>query len=146
MRATPCQLHHRSVASSSSREMRGGRGGSCEDLLMTTWRWTCGWSGDYDGQAPTRDAKRGRSMLPPDTTATALPRPARPVNAAATAHAAAPSTMTWVRSATNFIAAAASSSETTIDPDRRESSGHIVSSTDLPPAPSTNDACQPSKY
>ena len=53
--------------------------------------------------------------------------------------------MTCARSAVSLIAAATSSSDTTIDPSSSRSSGHIVSSTDLPPAPSTNDAVQPSK-
>ena len=53
--------------------------------------------------------------------------------------------MTCARSATSRIARAASSSETTIEPASGCSSGHIVSSTDLPPAPSTNDAVQLSK-
>ena len=44
------------------------------------------------------------------------------------------------------IARAASSSDTTIDSSTHAlSSGHIVGSTDFPPAPSTNDACQASK-
>src|SRR6187401_3200699 len=92
------------------------------------------------------DANLGRSMLPPDTTATTLPAPARPLSAAATAHPAAPSVMRCARSATNLIASATSSSDTTIDPDNPRSIGHIVSSTDLPPAPSTNDEVHPSKY
>ena len=90
-------------------------------------------------------ANFARSMLPPDTTATILPRPARPLSAAATAQPAAPSAMTRARSATRRIAWAASSSETTIEPASGRSSGHMLSSTDLPPAPSTNDAVQPSK-
>src|SRR5438105_11162788 len=85
-------------------------------------------------------------MLPPDTTATTVPAPARPLSAAATAQPAAPSAITRARSATSFIARATSSSETTIDPETADSSGHIVASTDLPPAPSTNDADQSSKY
>src|SRR5712672_2936962 len=97
-------------------------------------------------QAPMSDANVDRSMLPPDTTATTLPLPARPLSAAATAHPAAPSVMRCARSATNFIAAATSSSDTTMDPDNSRSIGHIVFSTDLPPAPSTNDAAHPSKY
>src|ERR1700716_2627775 len=85
-------------------------------------------------------------MLPPDTTATVLPAPARPLSAAAIAQPAAPSAITRARSATSFIARATSSSGTTIDPDNGCSSGHIVGSTDLPPAPSTNDARQLSTY
>src|SRR5438552_2916915 len=97
-------------------------------------------------QAPMSAANFERSMLPPDTTATTLPVPAPPLSAAATAHPAAPSAMRCARSATNFIAAATSSSDTTMDPDRPLSLGHIVGSTDLPPAPSTNEAVHPSKY
>src|SRR5262245_8913580 len=96
--------------------------------------------------APTSDANFARSILPPDTTATVLPAPARPLSAAAMAQPAAPSAMMWLRSATSFIARATSSSVTTIDPESRDSSGHIVGSTDLPPAPSTNDAFHCSKY
>src|SRR5262245_58784758 len=96
-------------------------------------------------QAPTSIANLWRSMLPPETTATTLPRPAPPLSAAATAQAAAPSATTCARSAVSFIAQATSSSDTTIDPASACSSGHIDGSTDLPPAPSTNDACQLSK-
>jgi len=74
-------------------------------------------------------------MLPPETTATILPRPARPLIAAATAQPAAPSAMTRARSATSRMARATSSRETTIEPASVRSSGHIVSSTDFPPAP-----------
>ena len=62
------------------------------------------------------------------------------------AHAPAPSAMTRARSASSFIALAICGSGTTIDPAIDRTSGHIVSSTDLPPAPSTNEACHPSKY
>ena len=96
--------------------------------------------------APTSAANFARSMLPPETTATILPRPARPLSAAAIAQPAAPSAITRARSAASVIARATSSSETTIEPASCDSSGHIVGSTDLPPAPSTNDACQLSKY
>src|SRR5579864_2313171 len=96
--------------------------------------------------APTSEAKRDRSMLPPETTATVLPDPDRASSAAAIAQPAAPSAITCMRSATNAIARATSSRETTIDPDSPRSSGHIVGITDLPPAPSTNDAFQRSKY
>src|SRR5262249_38280678 len=85
-------------------------------------------------------------MLPPETTATILPEPARPPSAAAMAHPAAPTAITRMRSATSLMPRATSSSETTIEPESCDSSGHIVGSTDLPPAPSTNDAVQPSKY
>ena len=53
--------------------------------------------------------------------------------------------MTLARSAVSFIARATSVSETTIDPVSCDSSGHMVSITDFPPAPSTNDAFQLSK-
>src|SRR5437763_17110481 len=85
-------------------------------------------------------------MLPPDTTATILPAPQRPLSAAAIAQPAAPSAMTWLRSATSFIASATAFSETTTEPSSCDSSGHIVVKTDLPPAPSTKDAFQFSKY
>src|SRR5436190_13572858 len=89
--------------------------------------------------APTSLANVERSMLPPETTATTLRRPARPLSAAAMAHPAAPSAITCARSAANFIASAASSRVTTREPVTCASSGHIEASTDLPPAPSTND-------
>src|SRR3954468_18684276 len=85
-------------------------------------------------------------MLPPDTTATTCSVPAWPLSAAAGAQPAAPSTIKCARSATSAIAAATSSRETTIDPDNPFNMGHIVGSTDLPPAPSTNDAVQSLKY
>src|SRR3954468_7969380 len=97
-------------------------------------------------QAPTSAANFGRSMLPPERPATIFPDPAPPLSAAAMAQPAAPSAITWARSAVNFIARATWSSVTTIEPLSLDSSGHIVGSTDLPPAPSTNDACQLSKY
>ena len=106
---------------------------------------TGGSCGGRDTAARVSDANVVKSMLPPETMATMRPR-ARPVSAAATAHAAAPSAITWQRSATMVMALATSVSGTTIDSSTtRDSSGHIVGSTDLPPAPSTNDACQPSK-
>src|SRR5215208_6898339 len=79
-------------------------------------------------QAPTSDANFDRSILPPDTMATMRPR-ARPVSAAATAQAAAPSVMTRHRWATSFIADATSASGTTIEPATSSlSRGHIVRS------------------
>src|SRR5438093_798559 len=91
-------------------------------------------------------ANLDKSMLPPETTATTLPGPARPLSAAAMAQPAAPSAITCARSAAYFIAPATSSSVTTRDPVRSASNGHIDARTDLPPAPSTNDADQLSKY
>jgi hypothetical protein len=96
--------------------------------------------------APMSAANFARSMLPPETTATIFPEPARPLSAAAMAQPAAPSAITRARSAASFIARETWSSETTIDPESGASSGHIVVSTDLPPAPSTKDAVQLSKY
>ena len=65
---------------------------------------------------------------------------------AAAASARPPPFATWTRSATIRIACAASSSGTTIDSDTQSrSSGHIDSSTDFPPAPSTNDGVHASK-
>ena len=85
-------------------------------------------------------------MLPPDTTATIFPVPARPLSAAAIAVPPAPSATMCTRSAVLRMAAAMSSSGMTIEPSTRSlSSGHIVGSTDLPPAPSTNDGFQASK-
>src|SRR6185503_6499873 len=104
--------------------------------------------------APTSAANLVRSMLPPETTATIFSRrppprvvdeAARPLSAAAMAQPAAPSAMTCTRSAASFIARATSSSETTIEPVTVPTSGHIVGRTDLPPAPSTNEALQLSK-
>src|SRR5581483_2247328 len=95
--------------------------------------------------APTSAANLGRSMLPPETTATVGPLPALPESAAAIAQPAAPSPMTCTRSATSFMPRATSSSVTTIDPCSWLRSGHIVLITDLPPAPSTNEAVQLSK-
>ncbi len=71
--------------------------------------------------------------------------PALPLSAAAIAQPAAPSAMTRARSAASFMPRATSSSVTAIAPDSDASSGHIAGSTDLPPAPSTNDAFQFSK-
>src|SRR5262249_29151462 len=59
---------------------------------------------------------RSRSMFPPDTRATTFPVPARPEAAAAIAQAAAPSTITRLRSAASLTARPASSSVTTSDP------------------------------
>src|SRR5690606_318114 len=61
-------------------------------------------------------AKRLRSILPPDTIATILPVPARPLSAAATAQAPAPSATTCVRSAVRRMAALMSASGMTMDP------------------------------
>src|SRR4029079_13170193 len=102
-----------------------------------------------EGHAPTSCANRARSTLPPETTATIFVWPRRAISgeiAAATAQAPAPSAITRTRSATSFIARAVSSSGTTIESSTySRSSGHIVSSTDLPPAPSTKDGCHSSK-
>ena len=70
----------------------------------------------FTGTRPRASAKRERSMLPPDTTATTLPAPARPLSAAAIAQPPAPSAITCTRSAVSRMAAATSSSGTTIEP------------------------------
>ena len=79
------------------------------------------------GPAPTSSAKRARSMLPPETTATTLPRPARPLRAAAMAHPAAPSATTCTRSAAWRIAAVTSSSDITSDPSTRRAAAATCS-------------------
>ena len=56
------------------------------------------------GRRPDELGETGRSMLPPDTMATTLPWPARPLHAAAMAHPAAPSAITCTRSAAWRIA------------------------------------------
>ena len=74
------------------------------------------------------------------TIATTLPEPARPESAAAMAQAAAPSTMTRLRSATSFMAAAASSSVTTSDScSNPRACPNMLANTILLPIPSTND-------
>src|SRR5205823_392800 len=97
----------------------------------------CGKLRTRHEHAPTSWANFFRSTLPPETTATTFLCPRSPIAgeiAAATAQAAAPSAITRARSAVSFIAAAASSSDTTIDSwTYSRSSGHIVSRTDLPP-------------
>ena len=86
-------------------------------------------------------------MLPPETTATTFPGPARPLSAAAMAQPAAPSAIDMRPFGCQFHRA-----RDLVERDdhgsgeRSRASGHIVVSTDLPPAPSTNDAVQLSKY
>src|SRR5579864_8176620 len=88
----------------------------------------------------TRRANLSRSMFPPDTIATIFPVPARPDRAAATAHAAAPSIITRFRSATSFIASAASLRVTTSEPSSSlRACSNIFGNTVLLPMPSTND-------
>src|SRR5882672_3530449 len=95
----------------------------------------------YPAGDETSSANLPRSMFPPLTTQTILslpPLPALPVSPAATAHAAAPSQMMWFRAATSAIARRVSSSDVTIEPDRRRlANAHILGKTDLPPQPST---------
>src|ERR1051325_3125608 len=91
----------------------------------------------------TNSANFLRSMLPPEMTATMGPSPALPLSAAATASAPAPSAMTRTFSATRRIARRTSSSETTIEPSTMPCiRSHIRGKMLLPPAPSTNEACQ----
>src|SRR5262249_19072079 len=116
-----------------------------QDASVSVHQENVGFDESGRAAAPTSSANRGRSMFPPETTTTIFPRPARPLKAAATAQPAAPSEITCARSATCRIARATSSSETTMDPANEQRSGHIDSSTDLPPAPSTNVAFHDSK-
>ena len=89
-------------------------------------------------------------MLPPETTATTFLWPRAAIagdTAAATAQAAAPSAITWTRSATS----AHRRGGVVEGDDERfgthvRSSGHIVSSTERPPAPSTNDGASASNW
>src|ERR1035437_2665392 len=79
-------------------------------------------------------------ILPPETIAATLPAPARPDRAAAMAQADPPSTITRLRSATNFMARAASSSVTTRAPSsRRRARSNMLRKTILLPMPSTNE-------
>ena len=97
-------------------------------------------------QRASEPGKRTRSMLPPDTMATTVPRTC-PVSAAATAHAgcAFDHHMTAIGDEPHRGGDVRQRHDDETTRRARESSGHIVGSTDLPPAPSTNDACQPSK-
>ena len=63
----------------------------------------CGLATKSQAAGVTSWANLSRSMFPPDTIATIFPEPARPDQAAATAQAAAPSTITRFRSATSFM-------------------------------------------
>ncbi len=84
---------------------------------------------------------RSASMLPPETTQTILPRPARPASAAATPQAPAPSAMTRARSATSRNAAQISSSVETSEPARSPCArASIWGNTERLPIPSTNVA------
>src|SRR5260370_35547068 len=97
-------------------------------------------------QEPTTSANLDKSILPPETTATILPRPAWPLRAAAKAQPAAPSAMMCARSATSFIARATPSSVRTIEPSGGCGSEPIGGSSDFPPAPSANAALHAPKY
>ena len=94
----PGHAHHRSselvqaVNAAGEGRSRGDR--------SSTWISTVRVKTDHGQGAGHQFGESGGSMLPPDTTATILPRPARPLNAAATAQAPAPSAMTYARSAT----------------------------------------------
>ena len=78
------------------------------------------------------------SRLPPEITQTIFPLPARPVRAAATEEAPAPSAMTRCRSTSSRMAPAISSRDTTIESSiRLFTNGQIFSKTLLPPIPST---------
>src|SRR5262249_24799732 len=91
----------------------------------------------------TNSANFFRSMLPPEITATMGPSPALPLSAAATPSAPAPSAMTRTFPATRRMARRTSSSVTTIEPSTIPCiRSHIRGKMLLPPAPSTNEACQ----
>src|SRR6185369_5630218 len=97
--------------------------------------------------AVTSPVNLSRSILPPETTQTVGPSPARPVSAAASERAPAPSAIVLDFSAINRIALRVSSSATVMVP---SVSGrmrcHIRSVTLLPPAPSTKDACHSANF
>jgi hypothetical protein len=80
-------------------------------------------------------------MLPPETTHTTFPVPARPLSAAAGASAPAPSAITRTRSASVRTAAATSATGMArASSTSGATSGHMLSSTRRLPEPSTNEA------
>ena len=91
--------------------------------------------------APPRiRANVSRLMLPPETTQTIVPVPARPLSAAAGASAPAPSAMTRTRSASVRTAAATSATGMArASSTSGATSGHMLSSTRRLPEPSTNE-------
>src|ERR1035441_994139 len=90
------------------------------------------------GVSPSRmRASVAKSRLPPETTATILPEPARPASEAAMAGAPAPSAIPRTRSASRRTAAAVSSSvATSASSINGATCGHISASTLRLPAPS----------
>jgi len=85
-------------------------------------------------------ASVSRLMLPPETTHTIVPVPARPLSAAAGASAPAPSAMTRTRSASVRTAAATSATGMArASSTSGATSGHMLSSTRRLPEPSTNE-------
>src|SRR5688572_3343700 len=96
--------------------------------------------GQNTGRPDSMAVSRSRSMFPPETTHTILPRPARPESAAATPQAPAPSAMTRARSAITCVAAAISSSDETSEASRSAwARASICGNTDRLPMPSTKD-------
>ena len=94
----------------------------------------------YPSAPPRISASLSRLMLPPETTQTIFPVPARPLSAAAGASAPAPSAMTRTRSASIRTAAATSATGTaTASSTSGDTSGHMLSSTRRLPEPSTNE-------
>ena len=97
-------------------------------------------AGRYPSAPPRISASLSRLMLPPETTQTIFPVPARPLSAAAGASAPAPSAMTRTRSASVRTAAATSATGTaTASSTSGDTSGHMLSSTRRLPEPSTNE-------
>ena len=98
------------------------------------------WAPRYPSAPPRISASLSRLMLPPETTHTIFPVPARPLSAAAGASAPAPSAMTRTRSASVRTAAATSATGTaTASSTSGDTSGHMLSSTRRLPEPSTNE-------
>ncbi len=98
------------------------------------------WAPRYPSAPPRISASLSRLMLPPETTHTIFPVPARPLSAAAGASAPAPSAMTRTRSASVRTAAATSATGmATASSTSGATSGHMLSSTRRLPEPSTNE-------
>jgi cysteine desulfurase family protein (TIGR01976 family) len=98
------------------------------------------WAPCYPSAPPRISASLSRLMLPPETTHTTFPVPARPLSAAAGASAPAPSAMTRTRSASVRTAAATSATGmATASSTSGATCGHMLSSTRRLPEPSTNE-------
>jgi len=94
----------------------------------------------YPFAPPRISASVLRLILPPETTHTTFPVPARPLSAAAGASAPAPSAMTRMRSASVRTAPATSATGIVSAPSTSgATNGHMLSSTRRLPEPSTNE-------